>query len=296
MKRFTDTNKWRKTWFRMMKPELKLLWVYICDNCDNAGIWDCDKELASFQIGTPIDWNEALSTFNANPREPRVTVIDDKWWLVSFIDFQYGTLSEDCKPHIAVLGTLKKRGLFEEYSKGINTLQETEKEKDQEKEIEKAKEECLERNRDWLNGKSQRLIDWILKINVLFGRRLTTAWESKEITKLAEVMRRHDADDELAEIEAYYTSDSKYLRRDIYTLLGNWSGELDRHRRTKTPAGKQSEYEGWTVAACNKELQTCFRYRPGGNGVLPGNEVIPELKDKYAALKAQIQKASNTRK
>tara|TARA_R110000868_G_scaffold51318_2_gene162881 strand:- start:558 stop:881 length:324 start_codon:yes stop_codon:yes gene_type:complete len=51
MKRFTETQKWEDPWFRRLRPEMKLLWQWLCDKCDNAGIIDPDLELASFQIG-----------------------------------------------------------------------------------------------------------------------------------------------------------------------------------------------------------------------------------------------------
>ena len=65
---------------------------------------------------------------------------------------------------------------------------------------------------------------------MLFKRRKTTAWSQKEAKALTDIMKRPDAHTELAEIEAYYTSDAKYLRRDLQTLLNNWPGELDRAR------------------------------------------------------------------
>ena len=35
--RFTDTNKWHDAWFSSLKPLEKLLFNYLCDNCDIAG-------------------------------------------------------------------------------------------------------------------------------------------------------------------------------------------------------------------------------------------------------------------
>jgi len=48
-KRFTDSTKWAsKPWFRKLSPNAKLLWLYICDTCDVAGVIDLDLEMASF--------------------------------------------------------------------------------------------------------------------------------------------------------------------------------------------------------------------------------------------------------
>lgn len=35
--RFTDTDKWNDKWFFELKPNEKLLFIYLCENCDIAG-------------------------------------------------------------------------------------------------------------------------------------------------------------------------------------------------------------------------------------------------------------------
>ena len=68
----------------------------------------------------------------------RLEVLSDgKIWITGFVSFQYGELSEQCKPHLAVIKRLKATGLWERVGKGLAkgspTLQE--KEKDKEKEL-----------------------------------------------------------------------------------------------------------------------------------------------------------------
>lgn len=65
-----------------------------------------------------------------------------------------------------------------------------------------------------------------------FGRRLTTRWsenEEKSFKALGQL-----SPDDLALMASRYTSTNaetvKYLRRDLQTLLNNWSGELDKAR------------------------------------------------------------------
>lgn len=130
MKRFTETQKWEDPWFRKLKPEMKLLWQWLCDRCDNAGVIDPDIDLASFQIGYqyPMD---TLSEFS----ERVVKLPCGKWFLPKFIEFQYGALSTDCKAHKPVFLSLQKH-FPKGYPKGINTLQEKEKEKEKETEEE----------------------------------------------------------------------------------------------------------------------------------------------------------------
>lgn len=70
------------------------------------------------------------------------------------------------------------------------------------------------------------------RLNKLFNRRDTTTWSKKEEVILKGLMLGKEFESELKEIEAYYTSGSKYLRQDLQTLLNNWGGELDRSRRS----------------------------------------------------------------
>jgi len=43
-KRLTATEKWNDPWFCGLNIEDKLFWIYLCDNCDHAGIYKWDKE------------------------------------------------------------------------------------------------------------------------------------------------------------------------------------------------------------------------------------------------------------
>jgi hypothetical protein len=131
MKRFTETQKWEDPWFRKLRPEMKLLWLWILDRCDSAGVIDPDLELASFQIGFqyPMD---TLSEFDGRV----VGIVGGKFFIPKFIEFQYGRLSEDCRAHGPAFQSLKKHGL-EGYPKGIHTLQVKVKVKDEVKDEEK---------------------------------------------------------------------------------------------------------------------------------------------------------------
>jgi len=105
-KRFTDTGIWKKQWYRKLPPRLKCFWAYLLDNCDSAGIWDSDFGLASYQIGEEVAESD-LTAFG-----DRIEKLEDnKYLLNTFINFQYGQLSDKCKPHLPVLRILKKHGL-----------------------------------------------------------------------------------------------------------------------------------------------------------------------------------------
>lgn len=51
MTRFSETEKWRDPWFRSLKPSHKLLFLFVVDNCNNAGFWEEDKDYACYATG-----------------------------------------------------------------------------------------------------------------------------------------------------------------------------------------------------------------------------------------------------
>ena len=132
-KRFTDTNKWKDTWFQDLPTKYKLFWVYILDECDNAGLWKPNIRLAIFQIGEPFEESELKRVFS-----DRIEITESGYWFIKkFIDFQYGKLSDNSKPHISVLKLLETHKI-KGYTKGIHTLKDKDKEKD--KDIDKDKD------------------------------------------------------------------------------------------------------------------------------------------------------------
>lgn len=50
--RFTDTVKWNDSWFSELKPLSKLLFLYLCDQCDIAGFLELNVKKISFDLGT----------------------------------------------------------------------------------------------------------------------------------------------------------------------------------------------------------------------------------------------------
>lgn len=115
-----------------MSPRLKCLWQYICDNADAAGVWEPDFGLASYLIGETVSESD-LMAFDGRI-EP---LKSGKIRVISFLEFQYGKLSKDCKAHIPIFRLLEKHSLSIAYPKAIRSLQETEKEEEEEEDKEK---------------------------------------------------------------------------------------------------------------------------------------------------------------
>jgi hypothetical protein len=138
-KRFTDTDKWRKPWFRALDIKARMVWGYLTDNCDHAGIWPAAFDLISNDVGFEVTAEDLEKWFG-----DKLIPFADKYFIPGFVEFQYGELSEDCKPHLSVIRTLTKYGIDPEkltlskgYAKGSQPL----KDKEQEKAKRKVKEE-----------------------------------------------------------------------------------------------------------------------------------------------------------
>tara|TARA_R100000655_G_scaffold7920_4_gene21118 strand:+ start:1668 stop:2357 length:690 start_codon:yes stop_codon:yes gene_type:complete len=136
-KRFIDTKMWDKSWYRKLSPEAKLLWVYILTKCDHAGILDGDWEAASFFIGYNISEYEEIPPEIKNKMIP---IDDDQYFIPSFVDYQYGLLKENSKPHLSVIKRLENKGLNKYINRVSLTPKDKDKVKDKEKDIEKRKD------------------------------------------------------------------------------------------------------------------------------------------------------------
>lgn len=113
-KRFTDSEKWKKGFIRELPPEYKLLWFYILDECDHAGIWHVEFDVASMRIGIDLKQSEALAKFHL-----KVYPFDggDKWFIPDFISFQYGELNPSNRAHKSVMDKLLKYDLIDKTGK-----------------------------------------------------------------------------------------------------------------------------------------------------------------------------------
>lgn len=132
-KRFIDTKIWDKAWFRKLPPKTKLIWIYLLTRCDHAGIWDADWELAEFFIGDKVNYKSLPKTITDKMQQ-----VDsgEQFFIPSFIEFQYGELRENSKPHMSVIKRLIDKGLL----KSSQTLKDKDKDKVSLKDKKKSKE------------------------------------------------------------------------------------------------------------------------------------------------------------
>jgi len=139
MKRFFDTDIWiNRQWFIDLSPAEKSAWYYLLSTCDNVGVISPVRKLADIAIGEAIDWDSFPSKVNGN-----IKILDNgKWWLIDYCTFQHPDLSETStsKPVKSYITLLKRHGLWEGYSKGMDTVSEEYKEQEQEREKVKVKD------------------------------------------------------------------------------------------------------------------------------------------------------------
>lgn len=125
-KRMTDTDKWKKPFIKSLSPEYKLFWLYLLDDCDHAGIWHADFEVAELRLGLKLSQTKAEGLFSE-----KVVLLDNgtKWFIPDFISFQYGELTEKNKMYRPVTLVLNKYNLMGHLSP-INGVKDKEQVKD----------------------------------------------------------------------------------------------------------------------------------------------------------------------
>lgn len=99
-KRFTDTELWKnQRWFRKLSPIYKLVFCYIKDQCNHAGVWkiDCSDllddlgvesiDIHDFVLKVNIEYDKITGNkINKNRLE---IVKETSLWVTGFIQFQY---------------------------------------------------------------------------------------------------------------------------------------------------------------------------------------------------------------
>lgn len=131
-KRFTDTDKWKKPFIRGLDAQYKLLWFYILDDCDHAGIWIVDLEIAGLRCGFTYEEEDVKTILS---KQIEILNGGDSWFIRDFVDFQYGTLNEGNRAHNSVIKILNKhkiKPLTSPLQGGKDKDKELDKDKDKE--------------------------------------------------------------------------------------------------------------------------------------------------------------------
>ena len=104
-KRLTDSRKWDDDWFLGLPSHYKLLWLYMLDKCDHAGFFKPNLKLANFCMDFEFKEEEIFKCFGN-----RIEVVNDRWFLVKFIKFQYSYLTPKNNMYKPVTKLLQENG------------------------------------------------------------------------------------------------------------------------------------------------------------------------------------------
>ena len=108
-KRFFDTELCEKEWYAALLPiERCFIRDVLFSKCDSVGVWCPNDRQVKYLVGE-LNYKTIPEKSNGN-----IEILPNgKWWIIDFCDFQYGQLSQSCKPHASYIALLNKHGLLE---------------------------------------------------------------------------------------------------------------------------------------------------------------------------------------
>jgi hypothetical protein len=86
-KRYTVTEKWKDPFFENLSNDYKLVWLFLNDDCDNAGILRLTMKRLNYSCNTSITEKDLLETF----KNKVVKLPEGLFFLIDFNTTQYGT-------------------------------------------------------------------------------------------------------------------------------------------------------------------------------------------------------------
>lgn len=105
--RFTNTDKWNDSWFLNLKPLEKLLFIYLCDNCDIAGFIEVNLRRWATDIDTNIRGIEGA--LKGLKRGLIFSHESDCIYIKNFLKHQKNyPLNEKNKAHLGIISRFEK--------------------------------------------------------------------------------------------------------------------------------------------------------------------------------------------
>lgn len=140
-KRFTDSDKWQDVWFTELSNDNKIIWLYLLDTCDHAGVIKLNLRLLNFNCSTNITVEDFKSIF----KNRVIQINEESWFIPKFCSYQYGNdyLQSNTKAVTSAIKILLQLGIVKEIKgiltlniplgKGIDTLKDKDKDMDMDK-------------------------------------------------------------------------------------------------------------------------------------------------------------------
>ena len=83
-KRLTDTEKWKDDWYINLDNDSKVVWQWLLDNCNHAGI--CKRSITMLNLMCRVNYTEDQML---KKMENRVLLVKNIWFIPKFLKFQY---------------------------------------------------------------------------------------------------------------------------------------------------------------------------------------------------------------
>jgi hypothetical protein len=129
--RLTDTTIWKKQkWFKKLNLEHKLVWKYLTDVCDHAGVWKVDLSELLEDLGMDeFNFDKFIICCNKDYdkktgkgviRQRIMQFNDDYVWITGFMSFQYGGKTQIINlENNAIISAIKILEAFNLFKLGI---------------------------------------------------------------------------------------------------------------------------------------------------------------------------------
>lgn len=233
MHRFTDTKKWDEDWYCELKGEYQKFWDYICDHCDNAGIWKPNKIDFEIKTGFKVSLDSFFKKVNGD--KLRVAALENgRWFIPGFIQYQWFTKQQTFNlvltnpRHKHIYELLKTNNIPLEKVRGLKEVCETSKAKA--KGEEEGKGGSGEREGDPIGSERVSLVankawsDQRWKENICIGNQL----KPDDLQKWMAQFNASICNDVMPDF-----SESKYKK-----IFGGWLNK-QRSKGYKLPEGQQ---------------------------------------------------------
>jgi hypothetical protein len=107
-KRFTDKSKWDDEWYISLDNDCRIVWEYLLDRCDHAGIFKKNQKMINFCCNVEWDQQKLEEVF-----VDRIIDYVSFYFIPKYLKFQYPKGLNSKKPAIvSVRNILKEKGLL----------------------------------------------------------------------------------------------------------------------------------------------------------------------------------------
>lgn len=120
--RITNIEKWRDSWFTNLSPHSKLLFIYLCENCNNAGIYEVNKKFILTHLG--FSEQELMESIQGINKSYIRSNDGTRIWIINFLKHQKKVpLNEHNNNHKQIISIIKQNLEDEKKFKGVKELQ-----------------------------------------------------------------------------------------------------------------------------------------------------------------------------